>query len=301
MNGRTLLASFAHPDDEAFGCGGTLAHYASMGYEVDLVCATRGEVGEISDPALATPETLGEVREQELRCAANTLGLNDVIFLGYRDSGMAGTEDNNDPRAFCRAAEEEVVERLVGIIRKTRPQVILTFEPEGGYGHPDHMAISRHTVSAFHAAADPNAFPAQGPAWQASRLYYPVIPRSFFTEARKHMEAMGIDTSQFGHVQDEIPGWPDEWVNCSMDVSDQIDAKLQALQCHKTQMGTYSFFQGFPTELVKEMLHLEHFAKAWPEPSPGQRISDLFAGMGQPNFLRFSGRGSTGEEPKPKP
>ena len=115
---RILLAVFAHPDDEAFGTGGTLARYAGEGVRVALVCATRGEVGGIADPSLATRETLGQVRETELRCAAQALGISDVIFLGYRDSGMAGTPENEDPRAFVNIAAEEVVAQLMGIIRR---------------------------------------------------------------------------------------------------------------------------------------------------------------------------------------
>ena len=158
----TLLALFAHPDDEAFGTGGTIAHYASDGTCVTLVCTTRGEVGEIAEGTGATPETLGEVREGELRCAAETMGISELIFLGYRDSGMVDTSENADPRAYINAPAEEVVPRLVGIIRRVQPQVVITFEPNGGYGHPDHIAIHRHTVAAFHAAADPSRYPEQG-------------------------------------------------------------------------------------------------------------------------------------------
>ncbi|MER3515271.1 MAG: GlcNAc-PI de-N-acetylase, partial [Chloroflexota bacterium] len=158
MQTRSLLSVFAHPDDESFGVGGTLAYYAAQGHRVALG-ATRGDVGEIADPALATPQTLGDVRTAELNCAAQVLGVSKIILLGYRDSGMAGTPENQDPRAFMNAPAEEVVERLVGIIRRLRPQVVITFDPYGGYGHPDHIAIHRHTVAAFHAAGDPARYP----------------------------------------------------------------------------------------------------------------------------------------------
>ncbi|MCK4977255.1 MAG: PIG-L family deacetylase, partial [Anaerolineales bacterium] len=118
-----LLAVFAHPDDEAFGTGGTIACYATSGVDVVLVCATRGEAGEISDPIFATPETLGQVREEELRCAADTMGVKDLIFLDYRDSGMAGTPENDDPRAFINAPADAVISTLVGIIRRVQPQI----------------------------------------------------------------------------------------------------------------------------------------------------------------------------------
>lgn len=133
---QSLLLCLAHPDDESFGSGGMMAMYATQGVNVSLVCATRGEVGEISDPTLATPDTLSQVREAELRCACETLGVNEPIFLGYRDSGMAGTDDNHHSDAFANAPAEAVVPHLVEIIRRLRPQVVVTFDPSGGYGHP---------------------------------------------------------------------------------------------------------------------------------------------------------------------
>src|SRR5687767_1476631 len=128
MMSAALMAVYAHPDDEVFGVGGAMGYYADRGVKTILVCATRGEVGEISDPALATPETLAEVREQELRCAASTLGVSELIFLDYRDSGMDGTPPNQDPRAFIQANPEEAIEKLVRLIRREQPQVVLTFE-----------------------------------------------------------------------------------------------------------------------------------------------------------------------------
>ncbi len=282
MKARTLLAVFAHPDDEAFGTGGTLAHYAAAGARVGLVCATRGEVGEIADPALATPDNLPEVRERELRCAAQTLGVSEVEFLGYRDSGMAGTPENADPLAFVNAPADEVVSRLVGIIRRQRPDVVVTFEPNGGYGHPDHIAIHRHTVAAFRAAADPTAYPEQGPAWQARRLFYTAIPRSFFVDMRNRMAALGIDTSAFDRFGERARGWPDEAIHCGLDVADQVEAKWAAIHCHRTQLPSDNFFRRLPEETTKRMLTREHFAQAWPVPEPGLRLADLFAGLDRP-------------------
>ena len=114
----SILGVYAHPDDESFGTGGTLAKYASQGAQITLICATRGEAGEISDPSLATPETLARVREEELRSACRVLGISEPLFLGYRDSGMAGTPDNDHPRALCRADSQEVVGRLVALVRR---------------------------------------------------------------------------------------------------------------------------------------------------------------------------------------
>jgi LmbE family N-acetylglucosaminyl deacetylase len=275
----SLMAIYAHPDDEAFGTGGAISRYASEGVKVYLVCATRGEAGEISDPLLATPETLGCVREDELRCAAETMGVAQLVFLGYRDSGMAGAPENQDPRAFINAPAEEVVPRLVSLIRDLRPEVIMTFEPKGGYGHPDHIAIHKHTVAAFHAAADPTSYPESSAPWQAKRLYYTAIPRSFFEDMRRQMTELGLDTKDLGSVNDPQVGWPDEAVNVWLDVSHSVESKWQALQCHRTQFGPGNIFRRLPEDRVKKLMSMEHFSLAWPEPQTGLQLPDLFAGV----------------------
>ncbi len=275
----SLLAVFAHPDDEAFSTGGSLARYTGEGIETYLVCATRGEAGEISDPDLATPETLGEVREGELRCAAETIGVAELIFLDYRDSGMDGTPENQDPRAYINAPADEVIQKLVGIMRRLKPQVVVTFEPYGGYGHPDHIAIHKHTVAAFSAAADPQWHPELGPAWQAQRLYYTAIPRSFFIEMRSQMQALDMDTSDLERFDDPRIGWPDELVNVIVDVANTVDAKWEALNCHRTQFGPGNLFRRLPDDKVKQLMKREYFALAWPEPQPGLRTPSLFTGL----------------------
>lgn len=277
----SLLAIFAHPDDEAFGTGGTLSRYASEGKKVYLVCATRGEVGEISDPSIATPETLGKVREGELRCAAETMGVSELIFLDYRDSGMAGTPENQDPRAFINAPADEVVDQLVGIIRRLKPQVLTTFEPFGGYGHPDHIAIHNHAVKAFHAAADPDQYPHHPQAWQAERLFYTVIPRSYFLEMRRQMVELGIDTSDLDRFDDPQAGWPDEKINVWLDVASTVEYKWEALNCHRTQFGPGNLFRRLPEAQVKQMMATEYFSLAWPETPDGLKLADFFAGLGK--------------------
>lgn len=276
MSPRTLMAVFAHPDDEAFGCGGTLARYAADGVRVILVCATRGEVGEISDPALATPETLGQVREAELRNAAQALGIHSVRFLGYRDSGMAGTADNNNPGALHNAAADEVVRQIVTLMREIQPQVVITFDPEGGYGHPDHIAIHQHTVAAFHAAGDAERYPDTGLPWQPTRLFYSVNPRSMFRTMRDKMAAAGVDTSQFDQFEEQGLGWPDDQIEVELDVSSTVGAKWAAINAHHTQFGPNSPFFQFPEAEVKQLMSREYFALAWPQPQPGAQFTDLF-------------------------
>lgn len=274
-NSRTILAVFAHPDDEAFGTGGTIAKYAAEGVHVVLVCATRGEAGEISDPSLATPANLGQVREHELRCAAENMGVAELIFLDYRDSGMADTPENNDPRAFINAPAEEVVQKLISVIRRVQPLVVTTFEPNGGYGHPDHIAIHKHTVSAFFESANPDQYPELGPAWGAWRLFYTAIPRSFFLDMRTELQKLGEDATDFDDFASGERGWPDEMVNVTIDVTPTVGAKWEALECHRTQFGPGNLFRRLPEETVKRLISREYFALAWPEPAPSEVLPDL--------------------------
>lgn len=279
MPDHRLLACFAHPDDEAFGTGGTLARYAAQGYTVHLVCATRGEAGEIADPDFATPMTLGAVREAELRCAAETMGIAEPIFLNYRDSGMAGSPDNKNPNAFINIPAETVVAQLVQIIRLIKPGVVVTFEPFGGYGHPDHIAIHRHTVAAFHAAADPAQYPEFGEAWQARRLYYTAIPRSFFITMRDQLAAQGEDTSAFASFDNPEKSWPEDQIHLYEDVSETVNAKWSALECHRTQFGPGNLFRRLPKEQVLKLMSIEHFSQAWPTPPAGLILHNLFDGL----------------------
>lgn len=277
MGRRTLLAAFAHPDDESFGVGGTLALYARRGVRVVLVCATRGEAGEIADPSLATRTTLPAVREMELRCAAQTLGVDTLYILGYRDSGMPGAPENNDPRAFIQAPAEEVVAHLVAIIRREKPDVVITFEPNGGYGHPDHIAIHRHTVAAFHAAGDPQRFPELGLPWQPARLFFTAIPREAFEEARRVLASYGVDTRELEAWLNMGPRWSAQEVNAVVDVSSVWDVKWRAIQCHRTQLGPHMPFVAWPEEVRRQLLSREYFALAEPAGGPNLPWNDLFA------------------------
>ena len=284
----TLLAIFAHPDDESFGTGGTLAKYAAHGTRVVLACATRGEVGEISDPALAAREALGDVREAELRTACAALGVHELRFLGYRDSGMVGTPENDDPRCYRRADPEAATRQLVALIREIRPHVIITFDPSGGYGHPDHIAVSRYTSAAFDLAGDPGEFPEAGSAWQPQRLFYNVFPRSFLIKMRDRMRALGLDTSDFDRFDAEPIGYRDEQITAAVVVSAQVDAKWAALHCHRTQFGPNNLFRRLPEAEMRAMISREYFAQARPAPvlsdvegpaNGARKPSDLFAGL----------------------
>lgn len=277
---RRLLGFYAHPDDEILGPGGSVAKYAQAGVPIEWVCATQGEAGQIADPSLATPENLGQVREKEMLCSAQTLGIRQVHFLGYRDSGMAGTADNQRPQAYVNSDPEEVVPRLVEIIRRFQPQVALTFEPWGGYGHPDHITIHKHTHLALKAAADPDYHPELGAAWQISRLFYPLLRHAFFDVLRDKMAARNLDVSFFDQLQERRKnGWPDDNYQCVIDIRETFNRKWTAFHCHATQFGAHNLFRQIPEAEMAELLTHEYFALAWPEPAPGLLLDDLFAGL----------------------
>ena len=276
---RTLLAIFAHPDDEAFGTGGMLALNAAIGHKTALVTATRGEVGEISDPELADPENLGQVREQELRNAADALGVGELVILNYRDSGMDGTDDNKHPQALAQADADEVVGQLVAIIRRLKPDVIVTFDENGGYGHPDHIAIHKHTVAAYNASGDSSKFVDQGEPWNPRRLYYAVFPKSTFVRMRAMLEENDEDTSDLDSFEENDLGWPDDVIHGVIDVSGFLDAKWAALNSHKTQFGPDHLFNRIPVESAKAQMRQEYIFQAAPEPPEDVAYSDVFEGL----------------------
>ena len=247
MSTKRLLGAFAHPDDEGI-VSGALLQYSTSGVEMGLVCATRGEVGEIADPALATPENLGQVREGEMRAAAEVLGVHNLWFLDYRDSGMAGTPENADPRAFAQASAAEVVGKLVKIIREFRPQVIVTFDESGAYGHPDHIAIYRYTTSAFHAAADAVQYADLGPAHSVSKLYYSSFPRSALRAIGEWMSTQNYEGS-FSGLDPEKLGRPDEQINVWLNVEPWREQKDRSRSMHRTQLDPNNLMAKIPEEI----------------------------------------------------
>src|SRR5437764_4755322 len=250
MSKKRLLGVFAHPDDEGV-IGGALLHYSMSGVETGLICATRGEVGEIADPALATPENLGQVREGEMRAAAQVLGLHSLWFLDYRDSGMAGTLENEDPGSFAQASALDVVSKLVAIIRQFRPQVMVTFDETGGYGHPDHIAIYRHTTSAFHAAADAVQYPELGAAYAVSKLYYGAFPRSIIREMGEWMKSQNYQGS-FSRLDPEKLGMPDERISVRLDVEPWRATKDRSWSMHRTQANSGPNLGKVPEEIQRK-------------------------------------------------
>ncbi len=248
MATKRLLGIFPHPDDEGT-MSGALLIYGQAGVETGLICITRGDVGEISNPELATPENLAQVREGEMRAAAQALGVENLWFLGYRDSGMAGTADNQNPHSLAQANPAEVVGKMVAIIRSFRPQVVVTFDETGGYGHPDHIAAYQHTTSAFYAAADDVQYPELGSAHRISKLYYSSIPRSALRAMGDWIKTNDVPVEEWVTKLDpEQFGLPDEQIDVRLDVREQLKDKGRSWAMHRTQINPNNALNQLPEE-----------------------------------------------------
>ena len=251
----SVLACFAHPDDEGFAAGGLLAMLAAGGARVALVCATNGDVGEISDPELATPDNLWQVRQQELRNAMAVTGVSDLRFLNYRDSGMDGTADNRHPNAYCNAAADAVIGHLAGVIAAVNPHIVLTHDPSGGYGHPDHKTMCAHATAAVQRASDPDG--------ATPLLYYVCFPRQVFRRWWQEMVDRGI-TPPFAVDAVDALGTPDEDVTTTVDVSSWVEIKLRSLRCHRTQLHDTGPFSQLPPDVINTLMGVEFYQLAYP-------------------------------------
>lgn len=238
---KTLVFFGAHPDDEAFGPGGTLAQYAAAGVKVYYVCATRGEAGEAAPEYLQGHATMGDLRWAELTCSAKTLGLTDIIHLGYRDSGMLGSKDNKHPDALIACPVEDVSGRMVKIIRYLRPEVVVTFDPIGGYRHPDHIAVHDAAVKAFREAGDPGKYPEAGAAFQPEKLYFSFFSRRFLKIAVRLMPLLGQDPRHLGVNKDiDIASLVqvDYPVHALVRLTKQaMETREKASACYASQLG----------------------------------------------------------------
>ena len=267
-----LLLVFAHPDDETFGVAGTMAHARERGLPVTMLCATRGEVGQIAEGVDATPETLGAVRERELRDAMAALGVHDVRFLDYRDSGMKGTPDNDDPRALMNAPVDDVAARIVRVIRERRPDSVITWDESGAYGHPDHVAIHFATKAAVEQAADAGRWPDAGAPFAVPALFYNSIPMSEFGAMMEEMRNRGIEIPDY--TGDEVLVQEPPFVpNTLFDASAVVARKWQAILCHTSQLADMAPFMRMPEDLRNAFFSREWFARAFPPVPEGQMLS----------------------------
>jgi mycothiol S-conjugate amidase len=278
----TLLSVHAHPDDEASKGAGTVARYSSEGAHTVLVCATGGEAGDILNPEMDKPEVrenLHSVRMEELAEAARIIGYDEVVMLGYRDSGMPDSEHNSHPDCFAQADLGEATGRLVAIIRRTRPQVIITYgDDQKGYPHPDHLRVHDVSVAAFEAAGDPDAYPWAGPPYQPLKLYYSVWSRKRIKAMHEKFLELGLE-SPFDDNWFKRPS-QDDRVTTSIDISGSADVRADALLAHRTQVDPNSkFWFGIPPEVQRGIHPFDDYIRARSLVDSELPEDDLFSGV----------------------
>ena len=249
-----LLTVHAHPDDEASKGAATVAALHADGVHCVLVCCTGGEAGDVLNPVMDVPEVLSDlpaVRRAELAEAAEIIGYDEVVMLGYRDSGMKDSDHNARPEAFANADPYEAVGRLVAIIRRVRPQVIVTYpDARGEYDHPDHVQVHDVSVPAFHAAGDPDSYPEAGPVWQPSKLYYTMWSRARIAGLHEKFLELGLD-SPYDEWWFERPS-KDHLITTQVSTIDYWDVRGEALLAHATQIDPASkFWFGLPDDVAR--------------------------------------------------
>jgi N-acetyl-1-D-myo-inositol-2-amino-2-deoxy-alpha-D-glucopyranoside deacetylase len=286
-----MLLVHAHPDDETIGTGATMAKYAADGAHVCLVTCTLGEEGEVVVPHLAhlaadKADALGQHRIGELADAMRALGVSDHRFLGgagrWRDSGMMGLPTNDDPACFWQADLDLAVGELVRVIREVRPQVVITYDENGGYGHPDHIQAHRVAVAGFDAAGDPARYPDAGEPWSPTKLYYTAFPKSFLRLGYEALKELG-EEAPFGVTSpDDLPfGDPDEIVTTEIDAREHLDAKMAAMRAHATQIEVDGPFFALSNHVGHRAFGMEFYrAVRGPVGRRGEdRETDLFDGV----------------------
>jgi mycothiol conjugate amidase Mca len=277
-----LLAVHAHADDETSTMGGTLAHYAARGVRTANVCCTDGRLATIVDPEMVEEEVrprLGEVRHAELKAACDILGVGEVHWLGYHDSGMEGTAGNSEPDSFWMTPLDSVVRRLVGIIREFRPDVVVTYDAHGAYGHPDHVQAHRATLLAVEAAQHPRVHPGAGAPWRVSKLYYTAFARSSVLKIMEMSRLAGME-SPFGEDPDAVEfGTPDEMITARIDCGEFTGVKRRALVAHRSQISGDFPLMRVPEDFLREHFPTEHYTLALSRVPVHPPEDDLFAGI----------------------
>lgn len=279
-----LLFSFAHPDDEAFGSGGTIARYVADGAEVYYLCATNGDVGTVDAERLNGYKSVAELRLAELDKAAAILGFKQVFKLGYKDSGMMGSETSKDPASLWATSQQDlpqVTRRVVEVIRQVRPQVVVTFNKYGGYGHPDHIAIQRATTEAFHRAGDPTYLTDQ-PAYQPQKLYYTQIPAIMIRIGVAVMRLRGQNPRQMGRNKDiDVLAILEnlEPTHTRVRIAEFYETWIKASEAHGSQYGGGGLLR-LPQWVRRTLAPNQGFTRVIPAPAYN-RIDedDLFAGV----------------------
>jgi mycothiol S-conjugate amidase len=295
-----VLSVHAHPDDEASKGAATMARYHAEGVRTVLVTCTGGEAGDILNPAADTEDVrrdLPAVRRQELDDAVRVIGYDRLYLLGYRDSGMPDTEANAHPDNFANADLDEATGRLVEIVRRERPQVLVGYARDRVYAHPDHVRVHEITVLAFERAGDPEWYPEHGAPWQPLKLYYSngftreriralhewFVSRGDESPLAKWVEHMDARDAEVSHSGDDADDSLEQVTTTRVDVRDQIEVGRAALLAHRTQIPPDSFFFRVPLEVEQELHPWEEYVLARTLVDPGvpegEYETDLFAGL----------------------
>lgn len=269
---KTLLVVLAHPDDEAFGTGGTLAHCAAQGVDVYLLCATKGESGKVTDPSLGKVDDVGKLREQELVEACKALGIHAPIFLGYLDSGRHERTQHNNSQALMNTDEFEVEQKILEHMAILQPDLMLTFDPHGIYGHIDHVKIHRAATAAFWSAGKVMARPPK-------RLFYAAMSSGRMKQMQQMREA-----SPLGKLDADLYGVSDDSFAAIMNIEKYLSQKQAAIAAHRSQVGPASSFAGLSNGEAKKMWETfsvkETFTLGGLRGSfPAMPVNDLFAGL----------------------
>jgi N-acetyl-1-D-myo-inositol-2-amino-2-deoxy-alpha-D-glucopyranoside deacetylase len=278
-----LMSIHAHADDETITMGGLLATCADRGIRTCNICCTDGKLATIvaaDMPEETTRPHLAAIRQQELRAAMEILGVDEVQFLGYGDSGMWGADTNQLPDAFWKADINEAVGRVVAHIRRFRPQVVVTYDGIGGYGHPDHIQTHRVALLAVEAAHQKALYPEAGEPWRVQKLYYTAFPRSFFKKVADVAKAAGMEPPFGVEDPDDLPFLtPDEWVTTTVDVRNGVRRKRAALLAHHSQITPDWPMLAIPEDMTIEQFGTEAYLLVISRNVPSLPETDLFAGI----------------------
>jgi mycothiol S-conjugate amidase len=272
----------AHPDDEASKGPGTVAKAHAAGVKTVLVCCTGGEEGDILNPSMDTPEVrdrLPEIRMEELQASIEVIGYDELVLLGYRDSGMPDSDANANPRCFARAPHDEAVGKLVAAIREHKPHVLITYgDDQRGYPHPDHLRVHDISVAAFEAAGDPEAFPDAGEPWQPLKLYYTVWSKARILSMHEKFKELGLE-SPFTDAWFERPD-QDDRITTSVDIYEFADVRPRSLLAHRTQIDPDSpFWFGLPPDEARQVHPFDDYVLARSLVETPVPEDDVFAGV----------------------
>jgi mycothiol S-conjugate amidase len=277
-----VLSVHAHPDDEASKGAPTIARCRAEGIRTVLVTCTGGEEGEILNPAMDTPEVrerLVQVRHDELALAARIIGYEEVVLLGYRDSGMPDSEANARPEAFANAPLDEAAGRLVEVIRREKPQVVVTYgDDQSWYPHPDHLMVHDISVAAFERAGDPTWRPELGPAWEPSKLYYSTWSHQRMLATHQKMGELGVESPYDDDWLDRPS--QDHRITTQVPIGPWFDVGLEALLAHATQVDPGSpFWFGLPRDVARTVHPFDDYILATSRVPTSTPEDDLFAGL----------------------